>query len=153
MVILTRFSRLLAGRSLTKNSSTCDIPWIRPKSSIGGQVTSKLVISSSSTKSSECNAAATWVDRFPPKIRPYLYLTRIDKPIGTLLLFYPCSASSEFQVVCPLQLILRSPSLVYNYGLVCLGSATNNAFDLPRTFWTWSNGHARCRLHHQRHVG
>jgi hypothetical protein len=32
----------------------------------------------------------TWVDRLPPKVRPYLYLTRIDKPIGTLLLFYPC---------------------------------------------------------------
>ena len=37
----------------------------------------------------------TWVDRLPPKIRPYLYLTRIDKPIGTLLLFYPCG-KSEF---------------------------------------------------------
>ncbi|EPQ59341.1 4-hydroxybenzoate polyprenyl transferase [Gloeophyllum trabeum ATCC 11539] len=35
----------------------------------------------------------TWVDRLPPKIRPYLYLTRIDKPIGTLLLFYPCAWS------------------------------------------------------------
>src|SRR5690606_37931171 len=32
----------------------------------------------------------TWVDRLPPKMRPYMYLTRIDKPIGTLLLFYPC---------------------------------------------------------------
>ncbi|KAF9534152.1 4-hydroxybenzoate polyprenyl transferase [Crepidotus variabilis] len=27
------------------------------------------------------------------KVRPYLYLTRIDKPIGTLLLFYPCAWS------------------------------------------------------------
>jgi len=35
----------------------------------------------------------TWVDRLPPKVQPYLYLTRIDKPIGTFLLFYPCSAS------------------------------------------------------------
>ncbi|KAH9049010.1 UbiA prenyltransferase family-domain-containing protein [Lactarius hengduanensis] len=33
----------------------------------------------------------TWVDRLPPKVQPYLYLTRIDKPIGTLLLFYPCT--------------------------------------------------------------
>lgn len=33
----------------------------------------------------------TWIDRAPAKLRPYLYLTRIDKPIGTLLLFYPCS--------------------------------------------------------------
>ncbi|KAH9994093.1 4-hydroxybenzoate polyprenyl transferase [Russula compacta] len=35
----------------------------------------------------------TWVDRLPPKVQPYLYLTRIDKPIGTLLLFYPCTWS------------------------------------------------------------
>ena len=42
----------------------------------------------------------TWVDRLPPKVQPYLYLTRIDKPIGTLLLFYPCSASPQFLVAC-----------------------------------------------------
>ncbi|TFK44807.1 4-hydroxybenzoate polyprenyl transferase [Crucibulum laeve] len=35
----------------------------------------------------------TWVDHLPAKFRPYLYLTRIDKPIGTLLLFYPCTWS------------------------------------------------------------
>jgi hypothetical protein len=35
----------------------------------------------------------TWVDSLPPRVRPYLYLTRIDKPIGTLLLFYPCAWS------------------------------------------------------------
>ena len=35
----------------------------------------------------------TWVDRAPARIRPYLYLARIEKPIGTLLLFYPCSTS------------------------------------------------------------
>ncbi|KAI0068921.1 4-hydroxybenzoate polyprenyl transferase [Artomyces pyxidatus] len=35
----------------------------------------------------------TWVDRLPAKIQPYMYLTRIDKPIGTLLLFYPCAWS------------------------------------------------------------
>ncbi|KAI0265167.1 4-hydroxybenzoate polyprenyl transferase [Gloeopeniophorella convolvens] len=37
--------------------------------------------------------STTWVDRLPAKVRPYLYLTRIDKPIGTLLLFYPCTWS------------------------------------------------------------
>ena len=36
----------------------------------------------------------TWVDRLPRKVQPYLYLTRIDKPIGTLLLFYPCGTFS-----------------------------------------------------------
>ena len=41
----------------------------------------------------------TWVDKLPPTVRPYLYLTRIDKPIGTLLLFYPCGSS--FTIRCP----------------------------------------------------
>ncbi|KAJ7591207.1 UbiA prenyltransferase family-domain-containing protein [Mycena floridula] len=36
---------------------------------------------------------ASWVDRLPQRMQPYLYLTRIDKPIGTLLLFYPCAWS------------------------------------------------------------
>ncbi|KAK0206637.1 para-hydroxybenzoate-polyprenyltransferase [Desarmillaria ectypa] len=35
----------------------------------------------------------SWVEKLPPKIRPYLYLSRIDKPIGTMLLFYPCAWS------------------------------------------------------------
>jgi len=35
----------------------------------------------------------SWVERTPKKIRPYLYLARVDKPIGTLLLYYPCSTS------------------------------------------------------------
>jgi len=35
----------------------------------------------------------SWVDRLPAKLQPYFYLTRIDKPIGTLLLFYPCGLS------------------------------------------------------------
>ncbi|KIY73748.1 4-hydroxybenzoate polyprenyl transferase [Cylindrobasidium torrendii FP15055 ss-10] len=38
-------------------------------------------------------AKKSWVERLPLKVRPYLYLTRIDKPIGTLLLFYPCTWS------------------------------------------------------------
>jgi len=38
-------------------------------------------------------ANKTWVDRLPTKVRPYLYLTRIDKPIGTMLLFLPCTWS------------------------------------------------------------
>lgn len=35
----------------------------------------------------------TWVDCLPPRVQPYAYLSRIDKPIGTLLLFYPCGSS------------------------------------------------------------
>jgi 4-hydroxybenzoate polyprenyltransferase len=31
-----------------------------------------------------------WLDHLPAKIAPYAFLTRIDKPIGTWLLFWPC---------------------------------------------------------------
>ncbi|KAJ2305103.1 Para-hydroxybenzoate--polyprenyltransferase, mitochondrial precursor (PHB:polyprenyltransferase) [Coemansia sp. RSA 2706] len=33
----------------------------------------------------------TFIDTFPAAARPYLYLTRIDKPIGTWLLYWPCT--------------------------------------------------------------
>jgi 4-hydroxybenzoate polyprenyltransferase len=32
-----------------------------------------------------------WIDRFaPPGLRPYLRLIRLDRPIGTWLLLFPC---------------------------------------------------------------
>lgn len=48
--------------------------------------------------SSQCNDGVSsvstsrrcWVDALPAKMRPYVLLARMDKPIGTLLLFYPC---------------------------------------------------------------
>ncbi|KAF8803667.1 4-hydroxybenzoate polyprenyl transferase [Phlegmacium glaucopus] len=46
-----------------------------------------------SSTSTRLEAQKSWVQRLPPQIRPYLYLMRIDKPIGTLLLFYPCAWS------------------------------------------------------------
>ncbi|KAF8708404.1 4-hydroxybenzoate polyprenyltransferase, mitochondrial, partial [Rhizoctonia solani] len=35
----------------------------------------------------------TWVDRLPPKLQPYALLARVDKPIGTMLLLWPCTWS------------------------------------------------------------
>ena len=34
--------------------------------------------------------ALTWVDNAPGAVRPYLRLMRLDRPIGTWLLFWPC---------------------------------------------------------------
>lgn len=31
-----------------------------------------------------------WLDRLPSKVAPYAFLARIDKPIGTWLLYWPC---------------------------------------------------------------
>jgi hypothetical protein len=107
IIALTRFSRLYAGRCSTRNSAR-NIPWIgRHTSQTGGQIPGILSSSAKLTNlgrhvSGTAGASAaptTWVDSLPPKIRPYLYLTRIDKPIGTLLLFYPCGASSGFELV------------------------------------------------------
>ncbi|KAI0080639.1 para-hydroxybenzoate-polyprenyltransferase [Panus rudis PR-1116 ss-1] len=35
----------------------------------------------------------SWVDRAPAKVQPYLHLMRLDKPIGTTLLYLPCTWS------------------------------------------------------------
>ncbi|KAJ7638676.1 UbiA prenyltransferase family-domain-containing protein [Roridomyces roridus] len=50
----------------------------------------------------------SWVERLPRKVQPYLYLTRIDKPIGTMLLFYPCAWSITMASYA-LQLPLTTP--------------------------------------------
>ncbi len=34
--------------------------------------------------------AGDWVDRVPPRLQPYLRLMRLDRPIGTWLLYWPC---------------------------------------------------------------
>src|SRR5208282_1857463 len=34
--------------------------------------------------------ARSWVDRSSPKLQPYLRLMRLDRPIGSWLLFWPC---------------------------------------------------------------
>ncbi|KAJ7699939.1 4-hydroxybenzoate polyprenyl transferase [Mycena rosella] len=50
-------------------------------------------VPSSSLSTFQPPATKAWVDRLPTQVRPYLYLSRVDKPIGTLLLFYPCAWS------------------------------------------------------------
>ncbi|PCH41299.1 4-hydroxybenzoate polyprenyl transferase [Wolfiporia cocos MD-104 SS10] len=47
----------------------------------------------SGTLSSPPAPPKSWVEHLPAKMRPYLYLARVDKPIGTWLLFYPCTWS------------------------------------------------------------
>ena len=77
--VLPKQSRPLLGRfrGLFHHSS----------SHIAPALSSQLRLSSTSTRP---EARKSWVQRLPPQIQPYLYLMRIDKPIGTLLLFYPC---------------------------------------------------------------
>jgi len=41
-------------------------------------------------KSAQIMTPRSWVSRLPSRVQSYALLTRIDKPIGTLLLYYPC---------------------------------------------------------------
>jgi 4-hydroxybenzoate polyprenyltransferase len=70
---------------------------------LNGQFHQSLRIASSlarlSSTSTRPEARKSWVEHLPPQIRPYLYLMRIDKPIGTLLLFYPCGQPFFFQIL------------------------------------------------------
>lgn len=91
-----------------------------------------------------------WVEHFPTRLRPYLYLTRIDKPIGTLLLFYPCGLWSFF---CDGQLLSVVCSLVHYHGFLRAGSTLHNPADLPRPIWAGSVSYAWCWLHDKRHLG
>ncbi|GJE84479.1 4-hydroxybenzoate polyprenyl transferase [Phanerochaete sordida] len=68
---------------------------------------------------------ATWIDRAPARLQPYLHLTRIDKPIGTLLLFYPCAWSitmASYAVQAPLTTPLTYLSL-FGIGALIMRSA------------------------------
>ncbi|KII95320.1 hypothetical protein PLICRDRAFT_210192 [Plicaturopsis crispa FD-325 SS-3] len=67
----------------------------------------------------------TWVDRLPEKARPYAFLTRIDKPIGTLLLFYPCAWSitmAAYALQTPLTVPLTYLGLFGTGALVMRGA-------------------------------
>jgi len=52
----------------------------------------QLTTSNNENKPTPPTVPTTWVEHaiIPNKIKPYLYLARVDKPIGTLLLFWPC---------------------------------------------------------------
>ena len=111
-------------------------PWLRIHASGCGRVERRSV--STSTTAHHITPSAppqpppkSWVERTPEKIRPYLYLARVDKPIGTLLLYYPCSASlfpeaSGFGIVTD-EIV---GSLVNNDGFLRAASPYYHAFDV-----------------------
>ncbi|KAG2374117.1 hypothetical protein C9374_011196 [Naegleria lovaniensis] len=79
---------------------------------------------SSSSQTNSINTTTTtttsWPQKFvesaPSSIRPYLYLMRLDKPIGTWLLLYPCLWSLAFADVASL-----IPSIYYS-ALFAIGA-------------------------------
>jgi len=104
----------------------------------------------SSLSTSKTPTATTWVDRLPLKVQPYLYLTRIDKPIGTLLLFYPCSAS--FPACRPFVRATRrheTYSLVNYHGIIRAQRATVRSPHIHRTLRHWCSDNAWRGMHDQ----
>lgn len=71
-------------------------------------------------KSPAATTAPTYnnfIDRLPAAWAPYAFLTRIDKPIGTWLLYWPCGKIPLDTILLTLLIFLSSlGSLEYNHG-------------------------------------
>jgi hypothetical protein len=104
---------------------------------------------------------STWIDRLPPKVQPYLYLTRIDKPIGTLLLFYPCGTSlAAFRLFAPPvtsctdhREVFSLTSLVDHNGLIRAQRTAIRPTEIHPPVWHRRAHHARGRMHNKRLMG
>lgn len=97
-------------------------------------------------------AQKTWVDRLPAPIRPYLYLTRVDKPIGTLLLFYPCGM---YYICTSFPSLKReaSCSMVDYDGLLRDRGTIHRPPHMYQSLWARGSDNERRRMYHKRHVG
>jgi len=97
----------------------------------------------------------SWVERAPKKIRPYFYLARVDKPIGTLLLYYPCSTSVPFIRNRNHGIVTKrvGGSLVDNDGFVCAQPSDNHTIDVFDPLRSWCVCNARSGVYDQRYVG
>ncbi|KAJ1989675.1 Para-hydroxybenzoate--polyprenyltransferase, mitochondrial precursor (PHB:polyprenyltransferase), partial [Coemansia umbellata] len=93
-----------------------------------------LVLDSSTTEPSY----GPFIDKFPKNMRPYLYLTRIDKPIGTWLLYWPCTwgiGMAAFRGGVPI-LDMAYMMALFGTGAVVMrgaGCTINDMWDVERT--------------------
>ena len=87
-------------------------------------------------------------------IHPYLSLARMDKPIGTWLLYWPCGESGSGIGMESGELTQIEPtSMVHHDGCLCLGYASQRVPLESRAVRDRSARDEGCRLHDQRHVG
>lgn len=89
----------------------------------------------------------TWVDRLPIKIRPYVLLARADKPVGTMLLLWPCSTFRPSYESAALLSVAFIFSLVNHYGFVRNPGANFGSPYLPFSIRPWRIHHERRGLH------
>lgn len=136
-------------------------PWsssIRARLTRTQQWKTQILIRSISNKKQDTPAVSTiqvpnsWVEYLPAKARPYLYLTRVDKPIGTLLLFYPCG---RYTLHGPMHTPFSSTttSMVNNYGILCAAVALHGSSNIYQSLWVRCPRYAWSRLYDQRYVG
>jgi hypothetical protein len=97
-------------------------------------------------------APSSILDRLPAfakPIKPYLDLTRIDKPIGTLLLYWPCGEPRLHAF--NMTNFSSSPlvSMVHHNGIDSKSSPDNNTSLLPRVVRDGCGDHARSGMYHQ----
>lgn len=112
-----------------------------------------------STPTPPQNSPVTWVSRLPQAVQPYMLLMRLDKPIGTMLLYYPCSEplmrtcrTSEFghSLVISMDLVLLPNvllSLGDTNGVLRSTFITYCTFDSACAIWNGRPHHARSRLY------
>jgi 4-hydroxybenzoate polyprenyltransferase len=90
---------LLSHRSYSVLNSVHLIPMYSSPRSFSIQQFSNIPISKKEVKIAvkigsppQALASKSWVESsiIPDSVRPYLYLARVDKPVGTMLLFWPC---------------------------------------------------------------
>lgn len=68
-----------------------------------------------------------WIDKLPEKWAPYAFLARIDKPIGTWLLFWPCGKEGETIIIispCICRIFIR----VSNISMECHHGSLQSSF-------------------------
>lgn len=105
----------------------------------------------------------TWVDTLPRSItwtKPYLQLARVDKPIGTWLLYWPCGKiiipSCPYYIythIYSLTYLHYIDSMVYHDGSLLGSSPHRHLVNQFTPLWDGSSSHARRRLYNQRSMG
>lgn len=90
--VLHRMSKLPSKSILEQSQTMVQARYIHTEKQIAGQATS---ISSTSESSTTITLVPTpsWLDGLPKSLkwtRPYFELSRLDKPIGSWLLYWPC---------------------------------------------------------------
>jgi hypothetical protein len=82
--------------------------------------------------------AARLVSSLPQSLKPYAYLARLDKPVGSWLLYWPCGSPPAIPLM---------DSLEYNFGRgACPYIIPPAVFD-ARIIWSRRCRYAWCRVY------